>query len=855
MSDTDPDLLFDNGYGGFARDGASYEIRLDFRAGDPADARRPPQPWCNVVANERFGFLVSESGAGFTWSGNSRLRRLTPWSNDPVLDPFGEALYIRDEESEAYWSPLPGPAPARCRYRVRHGFGWSSFHQEAHDSIAIETTMFVPPNDPVKIVRVTIENRGDRARTLSLFSYARLILGGDTFETAGLVQTDLDIDGGKPFLWARGPANRWIDDDPGGPVVFAACVADRSAQRRFSCDRLAFLGRSGTPEAPAVLANGHHLDGAVSISRGSPCFAMEATVEIAAGASSTVSFLLGEEPSMEKARERVLFFHLLGTIPTALDEARSFWTGLVSGLRIETPEPALDLMVNGWLAYQTLSCRLWGRSAFYQSGGAFGYRDQLQDAAALLALDLARTRAQILLHAAHQFEEGDVLHWWHPPGGWGIRTRFADDLLWLPYVTATYVAWTGDLGILEERVRYLTAPSLPPGEAESYLLPADSGKSGTLYEHCARAIDLALARRSERGLPLFGTGDWNDGMNRVGSEGKGESVWMAFFLYAVLSDFLPLCERLEEDIERAGRYRVERERLREAAEDHAWDGEWYRRGSYDDGTWLGSRESDECRIDALVQAWATISRAAEPGRAEEALHAVEEHLVDREARIVKLLAPPFDRTPHDPGYIKGYLPGVRENGGQYTHAALWVVRAAAELGWNERAMELLAMLLPALHADTPEKVAVYQVEPYVVAADVYGEPPHKGRGGWTWYTGSAGWMLRVALESILGFRVEGGREAVIRPCVPRAWERFSIDWRAPDGVTRLAILCENRAPGSGGTEARATGPGRGCKVIAAEMDGQAVPVSDGAARVPIPAGGGTHEVRIVFEPIAAGGPE
>jgi N,N'-diacetylchitobiose phosphorylase len=815
----DEPLQLFNGIGGFSGDGTEYVIRLE---PDPASGalRLPPQPWINVVAGEEVGFLISERGAGYTWSVNSRENRLTPWSNDPVSDPHGEALYLRDEEDGAFWSPTPGPAPGAGTYEVRHGFGYSRFRHGSRE-LDLEVLEYVPRQDPVKIVRVRITNPGERRRRLSLFSYAQLVLGGLPAETR--LQVDTEHDERIGAVLARNPRRGVFSDR----VAFAATVAPPGIQASFTTSRTSFLGPLGSMDAPAALVSGEPLDGVAG--RGlDPCAAFRLTLEVGPGETVECAFLLGETGAEHELPRLLARYRAPGALQVAFDEVRNQWRELLSRVRVETPSPAIDLMVNGWLAYQNLACRMWGRSAFYQSGGAFGFRDQLQDSSALLYLDPELTRRQILLHAAHQFVEGDVMHWWHPPSSAGIRTRFSDDLLWLPYITAFYLRSTGDPTLLGEEVRFLTAPPLADGDDELFLTPEDSGERGTVYEHCCRAIDRSLTRGAH-GLPLMGVGDWNDGMNRVGREGRGESVWLGFFLHDILEAFIPICEA-SADHGRVSRYRAYQRDLGVALEDAGWDGGWYRRAYYDNGTPLGSAESDECRIDTLAQAWAVISRVAPAERAEQALDAMEEYLVSEPDGLVRLLAPAFDRTVHDPGYIKGYLPGVRENGGQYTHAALWAIRALAEVGRDHRAARLLEMLSPISHTATPEGVAIYQVEPYVIAADVYGVEPHVGRGGWSWYTGSAGWMFRVALESVLGLQLRDGRSMALRPCIPDVWAGYRICYRLPDGATTYEIELRRSATPQASTRA--------------SLDREELAVEDGAVIVPLATDGRVHHVRV-----------
>lgn len=813
-------LQFWNGYGGFSADGSEYVIRMPWADGGPM---RPPLPWINVISNEHCGFLISESGAGHTWCRNSQANRLTPWSNDPVSDPHGEAIYIRDEADGAFWSPTPGPAPAPCDYEARHGFGYSTFTCD-HRDLRHETTVFVPRHGTLKIARLRLTNRSSSPRHLSLFWYARLIMGSLPSPIPAIVTRRHDPDG---TLTAINPA---ASDFRGGIAFSSAAVSGaKLLARHHSCDRLAFIGPGGSTARPMALLGTTPLDGATGAGL-DPCFAHQLQISLGPGQATECIFLLGEAMSEAGAHDVAARHSDAAAIDSALEEATAFWRSFTSAIRVQTPSPAINLMLNGWLPYQNLSCRIWGRSAFYQSGGAYGFRDQLQDAAALAMTRPDITRAQILLHARHQFQEGDVLHWWHPaPMETGMRTRFSDDLLWLPFVTAHYIRTTGDDAILDELQPFVTAPPLLPDQDETYLRPEVGGESADLYGHCCRAIDRSLATGAH-GLPLMGTGDWNDGMNRVGRQGRGESVWLGFFLHHVLENFLPLCER-RGDSGRLATYRTHRDRLAEALNGPGWDGAWYRRAFYDDGTPLGSRDDDECRIDALAQAWAVISGVATPGRADSAMRSMERELVSEREGIIRLLAPPFANTPKDPGYIKGYVAGVRENGGQYTHAASWVIRAFAEHGQYARATDLLEMVMPVTRAKTREAADAYKTEPYVIAADVYGAPPHVGRGGWTWYTGSAGWMFRVAIESILGLHFENGDRLILRPRIPDHWPGFKIDCRTPQGAT-LHIDVENPA-------------GRPRRIDAALFDGRPLPAELASRGIPLPIAG-EHSIRIVL---------
>jgi cyclic beta-1,2-glucan synthetase len=784
-------LIFSNGFGGFTPDGREYVISPDVpRPGMPsshlvttsADHASTPVPWINVIANPVAGFLVSESGAGFTWVGNSQSNRLTPWNNDPVSDPPGEILYLRDEDTGIAWTPMRSGGRARMSELVcRHGQGYSVFSSRSSASLYHEATLFVPWEDPVKLIILTIRNEGAISRHLSATYYVEWVLG--THREQAPMGVIVEIDQPTGALLARNPFN----SDFGGHVAFL----DTSARpRTLTGDRTEFLGRNGSALSPAAL-------GRIGLSGRAepgldPCGALQAPFRVRPGESKTMVFVLGQAPTLEEARELTKKYRDIGRARDALKAVSQKWDDLLTAVQVTTPDPTFDVLLNRWLLYQALGCRVWARSAFYQSGGAYGFRDQLQDVMALVYSVPAEARAHILRAAARQFQEGDVQHWWHPPAGRGIRTRFSDDFLWLPFVVCHYLQTTGDVSILDEVVPFLRGAPLKPEQEEDYGVPEVGPESGTVLEHCIRALEHGC-RYGSHGLPLMGTGDWNDGMNRVGAQGKGESVWNAWFQIAIFRQFATVADsrRLAD---RAAWCRAQAERLRVATEEQAWDGQWYRRAYFDDGTPLGSAQNDECRIDSLVQTWAVIAGVADPERTRQAMSSAESHLVRYAERLILLFTPPFDKSKLQPGYIKGYVPGIRENGGQYTHAATWMVQAAALMGQGTKAVELFGLLNPIHHSSSADAAARYLVEPYVVVADVYSQPPHTGRGGWSWYTGSASWLYRVALENILGFHLRG-RQLTLDPRVPGPWRQFGIDYRFhsttyhitvenPDGVER-----------------------------------------------------------------------
>ncbi len=803
------DLEFFNGLGGFSADGREYVTIL--KAGQVT-----PAPWINVIANDAFGFQVAAEGTGYTWAGNSKENQLTPWSNDPVIDRPGEVLYVFDEDSGALWGPTALPIRDEAApYLIRHGQGYSRFEHNAH-GIRLDLTQFVPLRDPIKISRLRIRNTTSQTRHLSITAYVEWILGASRAANAPFLLTDRDVTTGA--LFARNPWSTAF----GGHVAFMDFAGRKTS---WTADRREFIGRNGTLDNPMALAeDARPLSGRTGAGL-DPCGVLQTPVSLAPGESTEIVFFLGEASSVADARFLIAHYRTVD-LDACFRDVLKHWDDLLGTVQVKTPDRSMDIMLNRWLLYQTVACRLWARSGFYQASGAFGFRDQLQDGMAVALSRPALTREHLLRAAARQFREGDVQHWWLPPYGQGVRTRVSDDRVWLAYAAAQYVETTSDAAVLSEQVTFVEGPALQPGEYDSYFQPSQSDSTATLFEHCARGLDLSLANGIHK-LPLIGTGDWNDGFTRVGDQGKGESVWLGWFLYTTLTAFAPLAEARGDKI-RAATWRNHAVELRAALEQDGWDGNWYRRAYFDDGQPLGSSANSECRIDSIAQSWSVMSGAADPRRAAQAMNAVDEFLVMRESGLALLFTPAFDHTPLDPGYIKGYPPGIRENGGQYTHAATWSVIAHAILGNGDKAAELFALLNPINHASTRAGVRRYKVEPYVVAADVYSEPPHTGRGGWTWYTGSAAWLYRAGIEAILGLTRHGAFLA-LDPCIPKHWPGFELSYR--HGTARYDIAVENPR-----------GVERG--ITAANLDGKPLPQSP--LHIPLTDDGKVHKVSVVL---------
>jgi cyclic beta-1,2-glucan synthetase len=805
---------FANGIGGFVEAGRAYRVELE-------ESHNTPAPWVNVMANPSFGCLVSAEGGGYAWSLNSQQNPLTPWPNDSVSDSPHDVLYLRDEDTGVSWSACTLPIRvAGAKYATTHGKGWSHFRNDAH-GIELELIQCVPTADSLKLSRLRLCNRSTHTRRLSVTGYVEWALGANGTTPAPFVVTSRDPTTGA--LFAR---NRWRAD-------FADRVAFidlAGAQHSMTGDRGEFLGPLGTVAQPVALRDGAPLSGRVGAGL-DPCGALQTRIELLPQTQIDIVFMLGDATD-EAAAQALIEKYRFVDIDNVLADIATQWNDVLDTVQVRTPDRAMDILLNDWLLYQVQGCRLWARTAYYQASGAYGFRDQLQDVMALCVTRPDLAREHLLRAAGRQFAEGDVQHWWLPPKGQGIRTKISDDRNWLVYVAMHYVRVTGDSAVLDEVLPFLAGQSIPDGATDAFFQPSTSDQQVSVYEHCARALDSSLTRGAH-GLPLIGTGDWNDGMNAVGAEGRGESSWLGWFLLSAIATFAAVADQRGEG-ERVQRWRDYADDLRAALE-RAWDGQWYRRGYYDDGAPLGSHQSDECRIDTIAQSWSVMAGSGNDEHAAQAMDSVDRLLVDHPNGIARLFTPPFDHAKENPGYIKGYPPGVRENGGQYTHGATWSVFAWAGLGDGERAAELFNMLNPINHSGSAAKVERYKVEPYVACADVYSVAPHVGRGGWTWYTGSAAWLYRAGLEAILGFHKQG-HQLHIDPCVPKAWPGFEISYHhRGQQVSRYEIRVEN--------------PDRVCRgVTRIELDGQTL---NPAEPVSLVDDGKTHQLHITLGQVPA----
>ena len=766
---TEEDLYFFNGYGGFDNNSMSYKIKLK-------NFLTTPAPWINVISNEDFGFHVSESGSAYTWCKNSRENKLTSWSNDWVVDPLSEALYIRDDGAGKYFSITPEPVRDEDEYDIEHGFGYSIFKHTANN-ITGQLTMFCPKNKKLKLCKVLLENKSSEGKGLTLFYYSSMVLGVYSYKSTKYISTDIE----ENFIYAQNPFNKYFYKDK----TYLTILGGEGLT--FTGDKNEFIGKGRDLSTPKALSNDNLSNTCGGIY--DPCLAACTKVYLEPGEQKSLIIMLGCEEELSTVKGFINYYSDINKCDEELNNVKKYWNDFLGKVKVKTPDSSMNYLLNGWLIYQTLSCRYLARTAFYQSGGAYGFRDQLQDSMSLGILDSEITRKQILRSASRQYKEGDVQHWWHPVIMSGIRTKFSDDLLWLPYVTIDYIKSTGDYSILNEKVPYLEDEPLREGEDERYTIVNSSNSEGTIYQHCIKAIDRAL-KFGENNLPLMGSGDWNDGMNTVGNGGKGESVWLAYFLYKILDDFILLCEYVKDD-KKSIEYGKYKEFIQENIEKNAWDGGWYKRAFFDDGTALGSRENDECKIDSLPQSWSVISGAAKKSRALEAMRSVDRYLLNEEKGIILLLAPPFNNSKLEPGYIKGYVPGVRENGGQYTHAATWVILAWTLLGDGNKAWKYYNMINPINHSSNKISANNYKIEPYVMAADIYLREPHGGRGGWSWYTGASGWMYKVGLENILGLKRIQNKGYKITPCVPDSWNEYEINIKDDVGEYHIVVKRKN----------------------------------------------------------------
>ena len=774
INDENREYDFNNEFGGFIKNGKEYEILLEGN-------NRPPAPWINVIANKKFGFHVSETGAGYTWAYNSRENKITPWSNDPVMDKACEAIYIKDMSTGKTITPMSLGKSNHGRYIVRHGFGYSKYlHTE--EEIKQELTVFTPLDEPIKIWNLNIMNASKYQKEFILTYYVEWTLGAQREQTMPYIVTNYNNE--HEYLSAKSIYNYNFHKH-------LAFMCSSEMIQTYTGDRQEFLGRKGSVEGPEGLESN------LSCNTGAcfdPCGVIQVKIRLTPGEDKNVLFCLGQSPNLEEVNLLAHKYKDTLMAEKELDRVRIYWEQILGTIKVKTNDKAIDYMVNGWLLYQTISCRINARAAFYQCGGAYGYRDQLQDALSLIYTSPKSLREQIKIAAGRQFEEGDVQHWWHPPTGIGVRTRISDDLLWLPYATAYYIKVTSDYEILKEKISYIKGPVLEEQERETMFTPEESELTDSIYIHCKNVMEHI--KLGVHGLPLMGGGDWNDGMNAVGIKGKGESVWLAWFYYSVLGSFIPLCYQ-EDDEVFAKELEIKRKTLIESIEEYTWDGGWYLRAFYDDGSKLGSKENEECRMDSISQSWSVISKGASKERANMAMQSAKRNLVREEDGISLLLSPPFNKTNKDPGYIKNYYPGIRENGGQYTHASVWLAIASTMIKDYSLAYTLFTMLNPIKTTSNKRNALIYEREPYVMVADISLSAPYTGRGGWSWYTGSAGWMYQGLVNHFLGLKKEDGY-LIINPSTPQNFGDFSIEYK--DGLTTYEIKVESRSKGKMETE-------------------------------------------------------
>lgn len=761
-------LKYYNEYGAFSEDGKEYLIKVN-------KENRLPTIWSNIMANEKFGTLVTESMGGYSWHKNSRLNRVTAWQNYACYDIPSEIIYLKDMQTKKVWSLGLNPMPDSKNYNVIYGFGYTKYIHKS-DGLEQELEIFVPKEDGIKVQILKLKNTTLNRKKIKIVYYMKPVLGEDEIKTNGYI--NLKYDANNNIICAQNLYNSEFTND----VIY---VSNSEKIKSYTGDKNFFIGEGNLSNPESLKRTS--LNNENSLGK-NPCIAYEIEVEIESLSEKEIIFTLGAEETIIDSKNVAYKYSKIQNCKQELEKVKNYWKEELGKLQVKTPLESLNIMLNGWIIYQTLESRLIGKTGFYQSGGAYGFRDQLQDTLALKYINPEILKKQIIKHSKHQFIEGDVEHWWHDETQRGIRTKFSDDLLWLVYLTCEYIEFTGDYSILEEQTPYLTGKLLDENEDERYDRYVQSEKIESIFEHCKKAIEKSL-NFGENGLPKIGTGDWNDGFSTVGNKGKGESIWLGFFLYNVLDRFIPIC-KIKEENNLVEKYEKIKENLKRALNTNGWDGRWYKRAFMDDGNTLGSMENEECRIDSIAQSWSVISNAGDNDKKYISMESLENHLIDRENGIIKLLDPPFDKGKLEPGYIKAYLPGVRENGGQYTHAAIWVIIAEALLGFGDKATELYRMVNPIEHARTKEACNKYKVEPYVIPADIYGCNNLAGRGGWTWYTGSSSWYYKAGIEYILGLKIKNGYLS-IEPCIPKDWKEYSIRYKWKNSVYNINIKNPN----------------------------------------------------------------